>query len=269
MSWSMWRGAPRPCLLWAIVAVCQAVCARAAEPATAGLDRLAGKYGVHLVVDKEPFPVKTAHGAIDGKPASRDELRAYVPLFLFEFNLYPRDLVKKTGLKRIVLCKELTFAGQRRNAVPDFEHDTLYLEVARGRHSGEYMRRVIHHEFFHVIDLRDDGELYRDDGWAALNPKGFRYGTGGKDAQGDATVSLAEGVAPGFVSRYAMTAVEEDKAEVFAHMMVAYDRLEKQAKGDRVLGLKVRRMARLLERFSPAVDGKFWRRVRRVRRQAS
>src|SRR5205807_2349389 len=113
------------------------------------------------------------------------------------------------------------------------------------------------------IDLRDDGELYRDDGWAALNPKGFRYGTGGKEAQGDATVSLAEGAAPGFVSRYAMTAVEEDKAEVFAHMMVGYDRLEKRTQGDRVLGLKMGRMARLLKQFSPAVDGEFWRGVRR------
>jgi hypothetical protein len=256
-------------LLLALLAVCQAVYARAAEPATAGLARLADKYGVQVVVDKEPFPVKTAHGAIDGKAASREELRAYVPLLLFEFNLYPRDLVKKTELKRIVLCKDLTFGGQRRNAVPDFEHNTLYLEVARGRHSGPYMRRVIHHEFFHIIDLRDDGELYRDERWAALNGKGFRYGAGGKEAQGDATVSLAGGAAPGFVNRYSMTAVEEDKAEVFAHMMVGYDQLEKRATRDRVLGLKVRRMAGLLERFSPAVDRGFWQRVRRLRRQMS
>ncbi len=64
----------------------------------------------------------------------------------------------------VVRARELTFAGQRRNAIPDFEHDTLYLDVSRGAYSKSYFRKVIHHEFFHIIDYRDDGSLYNDGG---------------------------------------------------------------------------------------------------------
>ncbi len=164
------------------------------------ISQLAAKYLIQIVSENEPFPVKTTGGAINGRLATPAELEAYVPLFLFEFNLYPPTLVKNAKLKRIVLCKELSYDGQIRNAVPDLLHDTLYLEVVRGMGHNSYMRKVIHHEFFHMIDFRDDGLLYKDDAWSALNPAGFSYGTGGRNAQNDATVSLLNDAVPGFLN---------------------------------------------------------------------
>lgn len=228
---------------------------------------MAKKFSIQIVVHNEPFPIKTTYGKIRGKTASRKELRDYIPLFLFEFNLYPTDLVKKTGLKRIILCKELSFQHQRRNALPDFEHDTLYLDVARGHYSEWYMRKVIHHEFFHIIDWRDDRKLYKDDRWATLNPKGFAYGTGGRYAQDDSTVSLINDTIPGFLNKYSTTGVEEDKAEIFANMMVHnWKTLQKRAKRDKVIAHKIVQMEQLLNRFSPAVDRGFWNKIRKLRR---
>ncbi len=217
-------------------------------------------FSISVIQSGEPFPVATYHGAVTGTDAAPEDRERYVPLLVSEFSLYPSELVRRTGLRRLVLCTGLSFAGQRRNAVPDFEHHTLYLEVARGAYSTFYMRTVIHHEYFHMVDYLDDGHLYDDTAWERLNRAGFRYGAGGKHAQDDNTVSLLIET-PGFLTRYAMAGVEEDKAELFAHLMVHPAAVEERARRDTVVAAKVRQMKALLARFCSRVDAAFWKRV--------
>ena len=232
----------------------------------AALARIAERYGLEMVVEKPRFPVSTLHGEIEGRQADREQVASYVPLLSAEWNLYPPELVRKTKLRRIVLCENLSFAGQRRTALPAFGRHELYLDVARGRHSELYVRRVIHHEFFHIIDWRDDGRLYADDEWAALNPEGFRYGTGGRTAQDDPTVSIADHTRRGFLNRYATTGVEEDKAEIFANMVVSGAQLEHRAERDDVIRAKMARMRELLSGYCSRMDDSFWLAAARVTR---
>ena len=178
----------------------------------------------------------------------------------------PAELVKKTNLKRVVFCKDLSFAKQRRTAVPDFENDVLYLDVARGRSDELYVRKVIHHEFFHIIDLRDDGKLYEDERWAKLNPPDFKYGPGGAKLQDDPTVTVTGKDAPGFLNRYAAAGVEEDKAEVFAHMIVEPKLMAERAKKDKYMRAKMERMKELLAEFTPKMDERFWAAVEKAER---
>lgn len=204
------------------------------------------------------FPVATTHGAITGKAAPPGAIASYWPLFRAEFSFYPASLVEKAQVHRVVFCQELAFAGQRRNAIPDFEHKTLYLEVVRGRNQKRYLRKVIHHEFFHMVDLFDDGILYGDERWARLNPLSFRYGSGGALAQNQSTTSLLATGRPGFLNHYSTTGVEEDKAELFAHLMVEPQVVDKLAKNDPVLAAKVARIKELLFAFCREVDEAFW-----------
>lgn len=226
------------------------------------LARAAEAAGIQIVHAAPKFPVETNHGLIEGTAATPRAVSRYAPLLAREWALYPRSLVERAKVRRIVLCADLAFAGQRRSAVPDFEHDTLYLDAARGMHDGAYARKVIHHEFFHMIDWQDDFRLYEDRDWAKLNPEGFRYGAGGVHAQDDASMSLASTATPGFVNRYATTGVEEDKAEVFAHMMVNRAALDARAREDKVLRAKIARIEALLAEFCPDVDANFWKRLR-------
>jgi hypothetical protein len=230
------------------------------------LARLAETYAIEIVADAPTFPVKTTHGVIDGKHARRPAVEAYATLFVPEWSLYPPELVKRAELKRVVFCEELTFAGGRRNAIPDYEHDTLYLDVSRGNYSPSYLRKVIHHEFFHVIDYKDDGSVYADEQWAALNPPGFKYGTGGLAAQGDANTSVLTDKRPGFLNLYSMTGVEEDKAEVFANLIVDFAYVERRARKENVLRAKAERMRELLAAFCPDVNDAFWKTVRYTKR---
>ncbi len=224
------------------------------------------RYEIDIVSDCSEFPVLTRHGAIEGKDASLKELEAYGNTFLREFPIYPVALVKRTRLRRIVFCRELAFAGQRRNAVPDFEHDTLYLDVSRGSHSKGYQRKVIHHEFFHLIDYRDDGKLYEDSAWSALNPPIFEYGDGGRNAQNRNETSLLTNKFPGFLNHYSTTGVEEDKAEIFANMIVDFEAVDARARSDEVIEAKRRAMKELLIRFSPQADESLWQNVRETKR---
>lgn len=162
------------------------------------------------------------------------------------------------NLRRIILCRYLSVGGQRRAAVPDFDDGTLYFDVALGRHSEAYQREGIHHEFFHMVDHSDDGIIKRDEEWQAVNPEGFRYGPGGWIYQDDAQAHVASVDVPGFLNRYSTSGVEEDKAEVFAHMMVAYKAIQVQSKKDPVLAKKVVMMKERIRHLCGDMDDAFW-----------
>ena len=247
---------------WAVV--------RAQGEASAGylreLEQVAEQYDVEVIFVAPQFPIATTHGKIDGQAADSKSLESYTRLFVPEFTLYPPELVKRARLARVVLCSELAFAGQRRNAIPDFEHDTLYLDVSRGSYSKPYLRTVIHHEFFHIIDYRDDGHVYDDEQWKALNSDEFRYGKGGQAAQDIRTASVLTDKFPGFLTEYSTTAVEEDKAEVFAHLIVHAVHVGERTERDKVLDAKVGRMKELLGTFCVAMNAEFWEKVRHVQR---
>jgi Putative zinc-binding metallo-peptidase len=218
--------------------------------------------GIEVVYSGQDYPVKTYHGPIQAATADPSELDRYWPILAHEFLIYPPSLIKRTRLKRIVLCRDLSFAGQVRTAIPDYEHDTLYLDVVRGAHSRTYQGLVIHHEFFHVVDYQDDGQVYSDERWARLNPATFRYGNGGVAMQGNAFSSLATDRA-GFLTTYATSGVEEDKAEIFAHLMTEYVEVTNRAARDDVLARKMTTMKALLKTFCSEIDDAFWTRVSR------
>jgi len=230
------------------------------------LGKVAKTYQIAVDYEAPRFPVKTHWGAIEGRKPDRKNLERYTPLFVREFTLLPPALITKTKLKKVVLCEDLAFVGQRRNAAPDWEHDVLYLEVSRGSYAPRYLATVIHHEFFHMVDYRDDGQVYKDDVWAALNDKGFKYGNGGKNWQKDKSTTAFTSKYPGFLTHYGTTGVEEDKAELFAHLIVNPAHVKERCKDDAVLRAKVARMKQLLATFCPEVNEAFWKKVEKVER---
>ena len=235
-----------------------------ADDPLAGLSRA---YGIEVVTAGLHFPVTTRHGMITGAAAEERAIAWYTPLFVQEFSLYPPSLVRRSGLSRVVFCENLSFNGQPRNAIPDFEHNDLYLETTRGSFAPDYMQTVIHHEFFHLIDYRDDGVVYGDDSWAAINASSMRYGTGGRNAQHRREGSMLASSCPGFLDSYATTGVEEDKAELFANMIVNSTAVSDLARSDPVLAAKVDRMKQLMHEFCPDMNDGFWAKAARLDRR--
>ena len=63
---------------------------------------------------------------------------------------------------------------------------------------------------------------------------------------------------PGFLNRYATSGVEEDKAEIFAHLMTEYALVGKRAATDDVIFKKMSAMKALLAKFCPDLNEVFW-----------
>jgi len=223
-------------------------------------------YGIVIIRQNPSFPETTRWGKIEGENAAAKDIHRYERLFCEEFSLYPQTLIQKTKLRRVVLCGQLKFVGQRRYAVPDFEHDTYYLDVGTEYLSASYLRHVIHHDFFHIVDYQDDGRLYEDERWKLLNPPDFRYGNGGAAALNNPDTGALTNKYPGFLTHYSTTGVEEDKAEVFSHLIVSRQFVEKRVKEDQVLKEKVDLIRTLAGDFCEELDQDFWKRAGQIDR---
>ena len=102
--------------------------------------------------------------------------------------------------------------------MPDYFKETLYYDFTV-KSFAEYPRRMVHHEYYHMIEQQFNGNAYFKPKWAKLNEKGFEYGRGGA-VNRDRTNSIFDHPLPGFVNRYAMSGLEEDKAEIWAVLFV-------------------------------------------------
>src|SRR5204863_9871526 len=71
---------------------------------------------------------------------------------------------------------------------------------------------------------------------------------------------------PGFLNHFSTFGVNEDKAEVFANLIVDSAYVERRATKDPVLRAKVQRMRELLAEFCPAVNDEFWEKARKLKR---
>jgi hypothetical protein len=253
---------------------------------------LQARYHTEITLPTEPFEINSERGqyltSVAGQPATSEEASWYIPLFVEEFELYPRLFVENTKLKRIVLCGEL-FRSQKLNPVakrfaartrPDrnpltFEHQPcggvpagksgiLYFSVTWGRDSPDYVRELIHHEFYHCVQWQQFGHS-GDPEWAALNSPDFVYGPGGLAVNfgSDPTfwVMPAEEWGNGFLNQYSMRAPEEDQAEIFAHLLTKPARVEARLRADDILRRKVERMKETLRLFCCDMGEEYWQLV--------
>lgn len=197
---------------------------------------------VALLDATRPFRLELGNGPLMGSTpdvASRDRAQAIV---VRELARYSPALLRATKLRGVVFVHELM---EGKKAIPSLPNvaGLLLLDVDAAERD---LVRTIHHEVFHFFDLADDGALSPDATWERLNAEGFTYGAGGRTLRGAWAAARPEGLG-GFVSAYATSAVEEDKAETFAFAVARRDDLVALAANDPVLDKKVRELARRLD----------------------
>ena len=204
-----------------------------------------------LVVDAAPvYPVTTRYGTIQGQRTEAAGLVRAAHMLAEAVAWYPSALWAATGIQRIALVGALAFAGQRRQAVPDWEHHTLHWVVVARAPDVHHLRHTFHHEICHFLDAAHGPEgLYANAAWAALNAPGVAYDpSGGAGRQhvpvviaGDHVeddVADADGLPAGVVSSYSLAGIEEDRAELFAMLVCAPERVAALCARDPVLARK-------------------------------
>ncbi len=223
----------------------------------ASLDRLAKEYGIEIAVQRTALRASRYDYDVIAHPVPTATLARYAPVFEAEWRRYPVFLMRRVGLRRIVIGDDVRVQGQPRAVVPEFREGCFWLDAGVAARNIEYGRRALHHDFFHMIDERDDPDGRIDPAWASLNPPGTRYGSGGWWMQTKGVGTLREDL-PGFLTAYSTSAVEEDKAEVYSHLLLDPAFVEKRAAADPAIAAKVARIKVLLATFEPAMDAKWW-----------
>ena len=220
------------------------------------------KYPIHISYNKSP---KWTLGIVGYKKATASDfyrLLTFLKIFREEFDKYPQDFIARTKLKQVAFVKELSFLGQRRSAVPDYLREILYYDYAKASLNSVYQRHVIHHELYHMIEEEINGNVYwKDPEWMKFNKKNFKYGKGGHKVQNNNNMNNMVHPKKGFVNLYSMSGLEEDKAEIYASLLVEveHNKLLKWIKEDDILGKKVAYMKQFLRNCCKEIDEDYWR----------
>lgn len=187
------------------------------------------------------------------------QLKAYGKVFIDEWAKYPADWVKNSKLQKVAFVKKLTNQGIYVAALPDPIGDTLYYDVTYG--TGDYARNVVHHEYGHLIEYNYFNLYNRADSqWTSCHPASFSYGSGGITSYGQPGFVNTEHPSSGFVTAYAKYGIEEDKAEVYAYLMVTEDylQLKQWIKTDSCLAKKVSQYKEFIGSHSAVMKGVYY-----------
>jgi hypothetical protein len=214
-----------------------------------GNKAVSGTSTVPVMADEAGLPVQTRDGWIRGASLTRSDRFArdsYRENLDEQLALYPPAFTERIGLKQVVLCKDLTFEGTGCVAFADVEHGRLYLSINAG-FVPAFIRRTIHHEVFHQVDFADDGKLDADPRWEALNAPDFRYSHDAERLQADPESIRPDDTLTGFLNRYGTSSPAEDKAELYAALVVEPDRVRRRVTRDEILRKKVARVREMLD----------------------
>lgn len=170
-------------------------------------------FRVQLTLNQQQVQLAPWALQFDAVSLHDQDLLPYLRMLKQELGKYPTELLELSGLQQILLVRNLSVAGQPRLAVPDYVNEVLIYDISH--HDMAFNRHVLHHEFYHMLEEELYGSAYyRDPLWLPLKPDDFRYGTGGAYARASEDAAFSH-PRQGFINRYAMSGLEEDKAELW------------------------------------------------------
>lgn len=177
-------------------------------------------------------------------------VQKFIPMLAKELSLYPPGSLQHMGIDKIVLTQHLTVDGQPRSAMPLFEQRVVVYDIELGNLGQQIMASILHHENFHMADYVGDQTVRVDPEWEALNQSSFHYSSGGQDMQSQ-DVTQWDDRLQGLLNRYSTSALEEDKAEIFAALMWAPNELRARAARDPIIQAKGRKIISILSALDP------------------
>jgi hypothetical protein len=213
--------------------------------------------GIEVLVPERTYQFESGDHRLTGDAVPAAAAERVLQTLAVELARYPASFLHRARLHRLLLCGKLHEGSEAIPSLPNF-HGTLLVDVDA---DAPFLRRLLHHEVFHFADYADDDQLSYDPAWLALNDHYFVYGDGGRFVRDPGAGRFSSDLA-GFVSRYATSALEEDKAETFAMRMAAPREFAARVADDPILSAKSRAIEAQLHRFSPALDGYWFERNR-------
>jgi hypothetical protein len=179
-----------------------------------------------------------------------DESRSAAGVIADALSRLPDGSATKLGLRFVILCSSALADGKRIGGIPVPPLDLLLLNVGAGGNNEAYLQHIFLHELFHFIEFRDN--TFQDRDWQSRFGAGYlnSYGTGGERT----TVGSGK---RGFLNSYSETFPHEERAELFASMLLDATAVAAhvRATNDDMLRDKVRYVADKCARLGVTVQG--------------
>ncbi len=240
------------------------------------LAEAAEKFGVEIVWEFGELYEEFNGGVREAKQPADWEMAQYVPILLEEMGLYPDDILQKSGVKKIVICRDIVVTTgdlpQHISGHLDFDREALYpaTDYTYKVNNRAKQRRVLHHALYHMMDLVLD-DVAEDDEWRTLLDEGFEYGQFGEAGHVDRTskTGILTTQYPGFLNKYSTGHIADDKADMFAYLMVAHHYVMARAAEDEQIAAKVAMIKKRMLELSPEMDDEFWKKIDAIRRDVA
>jgi hypothetical protein len=187
--------------------------------------------------DSRPGGGKYLCGAL-----SRDVTRAAGSAIASALSKLSDAALSKLGLKYVVLCSRVLAGGQAVGGIPVPPLNLLMLNVDEHGGNTPYQQYIFLHELYHLIEFKFNS--YQDAEWQQLFGAAYANSYEGKLKRS----AIGSGKR-GFLNAYAETYPHEDRAELFASLLLDPAGVFAQMRDDVLLQKKVRYMAEKCERL--------------------
>ena len=223
------------------------------------LDKL---FELHNLKFEEIISEKTLNHAdykVECKPLAERDLDYYMPIFFFEFSLYPISFIRNSKLKKIYLANSIRYIDDKVNENRSvlINSSDLSIIYSCNERNINIIKKIMHNEIFKFIYNVDDHRYLNEQNWEDLNIPGFKYGS--NDIQIDYYRN-------GFLNFISTQDIDEDKAEIFSHMF--NNPTEAFDNSLTIIMNKVMYHVNFFEKFDPRGVGgdNFWIVLREIRK---
>lgn len=170
------------------------------------------RLGIHFGYVQED--VKPGNGRYTCKATNTDLVPAVAWNIAAALYPIPDDVLQALDLKYIIFCGDLYQEKKKVGGFPVPVNDLMLLNLTH-RTQNRDIQEFFLHEFYHLLE--DRHKLVKDPVWMQLFGIGYRYNYAGG---GPESSQLGSGTY-GFLNRYSESFPYEDRAEIFAMLMVA------------------------------------------------
>lgn len=200
------------------------------------LEEVKAAYGVDLHYAKKPTQKFSDLEYSLAEEKDLSILKKALFLFVQEISLYPKNFFRYARCRNIYFVQKLFYEQKPVDGLFSAGPNYIFYDYSRRHDNTQKIRHSIHHELYHMIGSKHPFWKERGAQWETLNRSGFSYGRKMKPRERN-PVNFYAPDEPGFITDYAMVSAEEDRAEMFACMMIPEEfRIMKQwAQKDEIL----------------------------------
>ncbi|MBI4243897.1 MAG: hypothetical protein HY606_07390 [Planctomycetes bacterium] len=241
----------------------------------AKIKKLEDKFRLKILYKGVPAPTGESYVIEEGS-GMEDNARVSKVLSGIDvaFSRYPLELIKLAGISSIAVVKKLEGPERVAPEMADYGNHVLYFNCSIVafdpiQNKIDYVlfwTYIAHHGFGHMIDYAIKGASSSDDAeWKKLNDSGVDYGSGAWGVKEHDAMCFVH-PAKGFVNKYSMSSMQEDKAEIFTSLFMReiYLRVSEWAVSDKALERKLNYMKGLLSAKCEKLDQNFWNKTLNV-----